>query len=400
MVCATRRFSPAVPPRAVALVLLLSGVACNLKPAGNSDGGPDAGVAGAPGDEDGGFPFDLPSFTTGGTGGSVTGSGGAGGRGGSGTPISAGTGGSATGGGGSSGTGGQPGGTMPDAGRADVAVEAGPPPVTTPSATWQETWYEHVEPLGLVSHDGHAVIYADNAVVRTSAAWVQPFSSKVWQYIKTTYGAFGSDPRVYVVTHQGTRYPGGHAAGYQDAHHGNRNVFDVNQATWTQSQPAMNLIVRQAASIAESHNNGIRGSAGFSLWGFKLGDLFEYDIYMGLGMTAEAQATHDRLLLASDSSPRAGSYWFRDWHLPIWMTHGRSQVLAKFFRLLAQHYPTVAEGTGRRYARSLNHGEYVHFMSGAAGTSLKTLATQAFGWTAEMEAQFSKARTDFPAVTY
>jgi len=39
-------------------------------------------------------------------------------------------------------------------------------------------------------------------------------------------------------------------------------------------------------------------------------------------------------------------------------------------------------------------------MSGAAKTNLESRATQAFGWTPETDAQFKKARADFPGVTY
>jgi hypothetical protein len=42
----------------------------------------------------------------------------------------------------------------------------------------------------------------------------------------------------------------------------------------------------------------------------------------------------------------------------------------------------------------------VHFMSGAAATDLKTLATQVFGWPAQREAEHAKARTDFRLITY
>ncbi len=44
----------------------------------------------------------------------------------------------------------------------------------------------------------------------------------------------------------------------------------------------------------------------------------------------------------------------------------------------------------------MNWGEYVHFMSGAAGRDLKPLATKAFGWPGEWEEkQHQKARTEF-----
>jgi hypothetical protein len=48
----------------------------------------------------------------------------------------------------------------------------------------------------------------------------------------------------------------------------------------------------------------------------------------------------------------------------------------------------------------MNWGEYIHFMSGAAGTDLKPLATTAFGWSDVREAQYQEAKKDFPAVTY
>ena len=48
----------------------------------------------------------------------------------------------------------------------------------------------------------------------------------------------------------------------------------------------------------------------------------------------------------------------------------------------------------------MNWGEFVHIMSGAAGQDLKLLATKAFGWPGEWEAQYEKARKDFPAIRY
>jgi hypothetical protein len=45
-------------------------------------------------------------------------------------------------------------------------------------------------------------------------------------------------------------------------------------------------------------------------------------------------------------------------------------------------------------------GEFVHFMSGAAGTDLQERATFAFGWTVDWEAQLQSARAAFPGITY
>jgi hypothetical protein len=73
-----------------------------------------------------------------------------------------------------------------------------------------------------------------------------------------------------------------------------------------------------------------------------------------------------------------------------------------WFKLLAKHFPKEPENEGKnqKYTRDMNWGEYIHFMSGAAGTDLNPLATNAFGWPPEWQEQFKKARADFPAIKY
>jgi hypothetical protein len=95
---------------------------------------------------------------------------------------------------------------------------------------------------------------------------------------------------------------------------------------------------------------------------------------------------------SSDNFPRANTHWFRDWFYPIYNSYGGSQVLNRFFSLLAQYFPK----NGNNYSRGMNWGEFVHFWSGAAGVNLKSLATTAFGWPAQYETQFNQARIDFP----
>jgi len=59
---------------------------------------------------------------------------------------------------------------------------------------------------------------------------------------------------------------------------------------------------------------------------------------------------------------------------------------------MSQYFPK----NGMRYSRDMNWGEFVHFWSGAAGTNLKTLATNAFGWPSAWETMFQQAQRDFP----
>jgi hypothetical protein len=71
--------------------------------------------------------------------------------------------------------------------------------------------------------------------------------------------------------------------------------------------------------------------------------------------------------------------------------------MARFFRLLAEHFPRDSGGT---YTRRMNWGEYIHFTSGAAAADLGTQAARAFGSSRERTSQLERARAQFPGVTY
>ncbi|KAH7693444.1 hypothetical protein AAVH_39519 [Aphelenchoides avenae] len=106
----------------------------------------------------------------------------------------------------------------------------------------------------------------------------------------------------------------------------------------------------------------------------------------------------------SDSFPRPNTYWFRDWFYPIYRDFGettaQTAALNNFFSLLAMHVPK----NGQSYARRMNLGEFVHFLSGAAKQNLRDVARAAFGTDDrngdDWVAQFDRARQDFPGVQY
>ena len=130
----------------------------------------------------------------------------------------------------------------------------------------------------------------------------------------------------------------------------------------------------------------------------KWAEFYRYDLYVALGETDQvsswyAQWTADTW---TDTFPVANTHWFRDWSFPLWRDHGGAATLSRFFALLARDFPSH-DGA---YARDLDWGEFVHFMSGAAGADLKPLATAAFGWPADWEAELQTARTTFPQITY
>jgi hypothetical protein len=277
-----------------------------------------------------------------------------------------------------------------DAAAADARADATPLP--PPEATWKEHWFEHDQELELVDYNNDVAIYFDPDVNRDGTGWILPFMTDLWRYSEATYGDIG-EGRLFAVFHEG-KYSGGHPSTSYDDSHDLRNVTDCGPGPW---QSGYDIPSHEAGHIVESANNGMHGSPAFGVWhDSKWMEFYQYDAYVALGMDAEAQRVFDKFSATEDDFPRAGTHWFRDWFYPLWRDHGHAQVMVRFFRLLSEHYPK----NGHEYTRGLNLGEFVHFMSGAAETNLKQLATDAFGWTQETDSQFQAARTEFAAITY
>jgi hypothetical protein len=263
----------------------------------------------------------------------------------------------------------------------------------TPPATWQEHWFEHNQLLSLKYYDNDVAVYYDNDVSST-VTWPYTYMGNVWRYVKSVYGSFGSDPHLFAVFHT-NKYSGGHPSTYFDASHDYRNVTDVGPGPWTSGGTGndLDIATHEVGHIVEGASKGIKGSPAFPIWGdSKWAEIFIYDVYLGLGKTSEATRWYNLMQTSTASFPRANTYWFRDWFYPIYSNYGGTQVLNRFFTLLAQYFPK----SGTSYARDMNWGEFIHFWSVAAGVSLKPLATSAFGWTTDFETQFNQARIDFP----
>jgi hypothetical protein len=186
-----------------------------------------------------------------------------------------------------------------------------------------------------------------------------------------------------------------HPATYFDASHDFRNVSDVGPGPFPDGTFAIST--HEVAHVVEGASRGVHGSPAFRLWGdSKWAEFYQYDLYVALGETAEAERVLKEFTAKSDNFPRAGTHWFRDWFYPLWRDHGHVEVMANYFRLLSEHYTK----RGARYDGDLSWGEYIHFMSGAAGTNLKAQATIAFGWPDEREAEFTAARAEYPDIRY
>ncbi|SEL58595.1 hypothetical protein SAMN04488505_102613 [Chitinophaga rupis] len=270
--------------------------------------------------------------------------------------------------------------------------------VAAPPATWQEHWFEHVQLLNRKFYDDDVAVYFDNDV-SSSVTWPNTYMGDVWRYTKGLYGSFGSDPRLFAIFHTG-KYSGGHPSTYFDASHDNRNVIDVGSnstSAWLSGTGNdLDITTHEVAHIVEGASKGYHNSPAFGIWGdSKWAEIFIYDVYKGLGRTADATRWYNLVINGSDNFPRAGTQWFKNWFYPIYQLGG-SAGLNKYFTLLAQYFPK----NGQDYSRAMNMGEFVHFWSGAVGRNLKAQATTAFGWTSTYETQFNQARATFPGITY
>ncbi len=284
-------------------------------------------------------------------------------------------------------------------GMAGAAGDAGSPGgvAGAPPATWTEHWFEHNQVLQLVDENDWVVLYFDADVDRSKTAWILPFMTKVWKYTVTHYGQFTDgqrDGRLFAIYHQG-KYSGGHPSTYFDASHDYRNVSDVGPGPFPDGD--YDISSHEVSHIVEGASRGVHNSPAFGIWhDSKWAEFYQYDLYTGLGMPTEAKRVYDKFTNTVDDFPQAGTHWFRDWFYPLWKDHGRVEVMVKYYQLLEDRFPK----NGHDFSRDMTFGEFVHFMSGAAGTNLKAQATQAFGWPAARDAEFSKAQQDFPNIGY
>jgi hypothetical protein len=274
-------------------------------------------------------------------------------------------------------------------------------PAGAPPKKIQENWLSHTQALTRVFYDDDVAIYFDGDM-DTTIKWMNKYVGDAWRYTKKTYGGHGPDGRLYAFFHAG-KYGGGHAGYYYSDVHGHRNVIDCGGGLWlTQSASNVDLITHEIFHIVESTSFNSKGSAGYGypdgIWGdSKYAEIFQYDVYRGLNMESHIERWYTKVNTVSDNFPKSDTYWFRDWLYPFYHEHGETAALTKFFKLLADYFPKDANNM---YTRRLNWGEFVHFSSGAADADLKELASNAFGWSEEWEAQWTQAKKDFPAVTY
>jgi hypothetical protein len=273
---------------------------------------------------------------------------------------------------------------------------AGADPTATP-LTWQEHWFEHDQLLTLAAVDDATALYYDKDVDPTQAASLFPYLSKVAHYTTATYGPLGPG-RLYFIFHK-DRYLGCHEADHWNPSHDYRNTIDCGVTTYDDAGVLYAFLPHFMAVLVEHTADARRGAPADPLWHQgKWAELYRYDLYLGIGRKDIADQWYATWTADSwtDSFPAPVTHWFRDWSFPLWRDHGGAAVMSRFFTLLARDFPSQ----GGAYTRDLDWGEFVHFMSGAAGVDLQPLATYAFGWSVTWQAQLVAARAAFPGITY
>lgn len=268
-----------------------------------------------------------------------------------------------------------------------------------PPETWKEIWLDHTSDLSRVYYNDEVAIYYDAEISR-AITWQHSFMTDVWKYVKSVYGDFGSENRLYAVFHGDIDKYGfiGRTGNIFDEATGHRSLSDVTSNDWTpKSGWNIDAPIHEVGHIVEGSAHGVHESPAFDIWkDSKWAEIFQYDVYRGIGMHDEALRLYDQYTATSESFPNSGTYWFRDWFYPIYDGYGQSKVLNQFFYLLSQYFPK----SGQAYARRMNMGEFIHFWSGAAKKDLSGLAKTAFGWSTEWETQLTNAKADFSQFTY
>ena len=340
--------------------------------------------------------------------------------------------------------------------RVSAVNDAGPsspsttsPPAATPANTpppsfVENGWYGQDLPDGThVGHnrtvtrtylDDNIALYYDQHVPSpaTASAWMAPVFSEAWKHAKATYGQM-IDPILYIIGNQdGTDQTNpiidpydvygvaGVVYGYvgpPDAHDHNsyRNTAFSISTTWATDTNKRNWnfasLTHEMSHIIETTNNENFYSPSARVWGdSKFAGIFQYDLAVYLATKTDAQGqplvpTDLAAFMRSEWQTDIddyGAFWMRDWFYPIYSgvlgntatANKGPGFLAKYYQLLAQHYPRV----NNRYEKGMNLGEFIHFSAGAAGVDLLAQAKTAFRWSPLVEQQLYDAQRDYPQI--
>ncbi|UJH90668.1 discoidin domain-containing protein [Antarcticibacterium sp. 1MA-6-2] len=262
-------------------------------------------------------------------------------------------------------------------------------PEGSPPRGFTENYNGHDEILNRQILSGSVGVYYDPEVDR-SIEWPLEFFPNAWSYITNTYGKIGSVNSLYVVGH-GEEKPSFFST-YFDEETGNRNIIDFPILNSEMTPETTDEAIMLLADLVENANNNVKTAPGSEVWGDAFTEIFTYDLYVGLGMEADAERVKAEYMETTFN----GVNWFRDFFLPLYETYDGATTFRRFFNLLSSNYPI----DGDQYARNLTLGEIVHFFSGSTGDDLEDLAQAAFNFGDVNQQELLQARGEFPSLNY
>jgi len=260
-----------------------------------------------------------------------------------------------------------------------------------------------------VFYDDQVAVYFGEGMDR-KVHWMNDYIRRVWQYMKSAYGPFGGDGRIYVVAHTNKAFNYATINNRFDSGFDYRNVIDLGGA-WDWQHPSQlnyEVITHELAHIVEGACKDTKESPSFEFWGDgPWAEIFIFDVYSKIGKEEWAQDWFNRMLTSQNGhyGDSKRYYFFRDWFYPIYARYGGVAVFNRYFTFLSKHFPkkdivgsrSVVE---REYARRATFGEVLHFFSAAANADLREQYKRAFGWDEKIESQWKAARKDFPDLKY
>lgn len=267
-------------------------------------------------------------------------------------------------------------------------------PEGSPLRGLSESWNGHDEDVLRQYFDVSAAVYYDPEVDR-SIEWPFTFFSDSWGYIVENYGTYGQNSLLYVVGHGEADKSSFYKTHFEEDAE-NRSLIDLPIVSTEAAGTTLDAPVALMAQIVENSSNGVHKSPAAAVWGDKFTEIFTYDLYVNLGLDAEAERVKAAFEANATAYPNADTYWFRDWFLPIYENYNGGITLNNFFKILAANYPI----DGTDYARDMTLGELVHFFSGATGEDLEPLAVTAFGFDDANQNELLQARAEFPNLNY
>ena len=267
-------------------------------------------------------------------------------------------------------------------------------PEGSPLRGLTESWNDHDEQVLRQYFDVSAAVYYDPEVDR-AIEWPFDFFSDSWAYVVENYGTYGEKSLLYVVAHGEADKTTFFKTIFEDDAD-NRSLIDFPLTAASASGAAIDQPTALMAKIVENSSNGVHKSPAEAVWGDKFSEIFTYDLYLKLGLETEAERVKNTFTEASVDFPKAETFWFRDWFLPIYDNYNGSVALNNFFKVLAANYPI----DGTDYARDMTLGELVHFFSGATGVDLEPLAVTAFDFNDANQNELLQARAEFPNLNY